>query len=153
MSYSVFLAGLSTMLSLIVAIGAQNAFVLRQGLRNEHVLAVVLICALSDAVLTTLGVASFGTIALRAPWLDPVMRWGGACFLAWYGARSLGSALRATSALTPGGAAERTALDADGARMPRPHLAEPARRSRHGRPARGDLDPVSGLRSLLRGRS
>ena len=110
MSYSVFLAGLSTMLSLIVAIGAQNAFVLRQGLRNEHVLAVVLICALSDAVLTTLGVASFGTIALRAPWLDPVMRWGGACFLAWYGARSLGSALRATSALTPGGAAERTAL-------------------------------------------
>jgi L-lysine exporter family protein LysE/ArgO len=105
-----FLGGLSVLLSLIVAIGAQNAFVLRQGLRDEHVLAVVLICALSDAVLITVGVTSFGGIALRAPWLDPVLRWGGACFLAWYGATSLRSALRSTGALTAAGPAEKAAL-------------------------------------------
>jgi len=66
MDLSAFLGGLSVLLSLIVAIGAQNAFVLREGLRDEHVLAVVLICALSDAVLITLGVTSFGGIVIRA---------------------------------------------------------------------------------------
>ena len=110
MDFSAFLGGLSVLLSLIVAIGAQNAFVLRQGLRDEHVLAVVLICALSDAVLITVGVTSFGGIAIRAPWLDPVLRWGGACFLAWYGATSLHSALRSTGALTATGPAEKAAL-------------------------------------------
>jgi L-lysine exporter family protein LysE/ArgO len=110
MNFSVFLAGLSTQLSLIVAIGAQNAFVLRQGLRGERVLAVVAICALSDAILIALGVASFGRIALGAPWLDPVMRYGGACFLAWYGAKSLHAALRSTLALTPESGAERGGL-------------------------------------------
>ncbi|MCR2326995.1 LysE family transporter, partial [Salmonella enterica] len=64
-------------LSLIVAIGSQNAFLLRQGLRNEHVFAVSLTCALSDAILIALGVAGFGTIIGMAPWLDPVMRYGG----------------------------------------------------------------------------
>jgi L-lysine exporter family protein LysE/ArgO len=110
MNFSVFLAGMSTLLSLIVAIGAQNAFVLRQGLRNEHVLAVVTICALSDAILITLGVTSFGKIALRAPWLDPAMRYGGACFLAWYGVKRLNSALRSTMALSPEGSTERANL-------------------------------------------
>ena len=110
MDLSAFLGGLSVLLSLIVAIGAQNAFVLRQGLRGEHVLAVVLICALSDAVLITVGVTGVGGIALRAPWLDPVLRWGGACFLAWYGATSLRSALRSTGALTAAGPAEKAAL-------------------------------------------
>jgi L-lysine exporter family protein LysE/ArgO len=107
LSFSVFLAGNATLLSLIVAIGAQNAFVLRQGLRDEHVLVVVMICALSDTILITLGVTSFGKIALRAPWIDPVMRYGGACFLAWYGAKSLNSALYSTLALTPKGATKR----------------------------------------------
>jgi len=110
MNFSVFLAGLATLLSLIVAIGAQNAFVLRQGFPDEHVLAVVLICALSDAVLITVGVTSFGGIVIRAPWLDPVLRWGGACFLAWYGATSFRSALRSTEALTAAGPAEKAAL-------------------------------------------
>lgn len=110
MNLSVYMAGLSMGLSLIVAIGAQNAFVLRQGLRNEHVFAVALICSLSDAILIVLGVTSFGKIALRLPWLDPVMRYGGAFFLAWYGAKSLYSALRSTAALTPKGATERAAL-------------------------------------------
>ena len=107
MVVSVFLAGLSTLLSLIVAIGAQNAFVLRQGLRNEHVLAVVTACAFFDAILITLGVTSFGKIVLWAPWLDPFLRYGGACFLAWYGAKSLHSACRSMSALSPEGPEQR----------------------------------------------
>ncbi len=67
MSPAIFLTGLMTGLSLIVAIGAQNAFVLRQGLRGDHVLAVCLTCALSDAVLIVLGVTSFGRIASCCP--------------------------------------------------------------------------------------
>jgi len=89
---------------------AENAFVLRQGLRDEHILAAVLICSLSDAFLIAVGVTSFGGIALRAPWLDPVLRCGGACFLAWYGATSFRSALRSTAALTPNGPTEKAAL-------------------------------------------
>ncbi|KFI30197.1 amino acid transporter [Haematobacter missouriensis] len=99
-----FLSGLTMSLGLIVAIGAQNAFVLRQGLRNEHVFAVCLTCALSDAVLVTLGVAGFGRITALFPWLEPVMRYGGAAFLLWYAARSLRSALRSEAALTVTGA-------------------------------------------------
>jgi len=99
MQLSVFLTGLTAGLGLIVAIGAQNAFVLRQGLRREHVLPVVLTCALSDAALILLGVTSFARIAALLPWLDPAMRFGGAAFLAWYGLRSLRAALRSTDAL------------------------------------------------------
>lgn len=86
-------------LSLIVAIGAQNAFVLRQGLKGEHVLAVCLACAVSDAMLIIIGVTSFGHIGRWLPWVDPMMRIGGAAFLAWYGARSLMSALRFNNSL------------------------------------------------------
>ena len=102
MSFPVYMTGLVTGLSLIVAIGAQNAFVMRQGLRNEHVLAVCLACGLSDALLIVLGVTSFVQIAMLAPWLDAIMRYGGATFLIWYGARSLHSALRSSGALTAG---------------------------------------------------
>lgn len=101
MSFSIYVTGLMVGLSLIVAIGAQNAFILRQGLRNEHVFAVCLACALSDAALIVLGVTSLQQIAGLLPWLDPVMRYGGAAFLAWYGAKSLYSALRSSSVLTP----------------------------------------------------
>lgn len=100
MDIPVFIAGLSIGLSLIVAIGAQNAFVLRQGLKGEHVFAVCLACALSDAVLIFLGVTSFGQIAAVLPWLDPVMRFGGAAFLIWYGAKSMYSALKSHGALS-----------------------------------------------------
>lgn len=93
------LAGFALGLSLIVAIGAQNAFVLRQGLRREHVGAVVLTCALSDAVLISAGVAGFGTLAAEAPWLERVMRYGGAAFLLVYGALSLRSAWRGGAVL------------------------------------------------------
>lgn len=102
MTLSIYMTGLMMGLSLIVAIGAQNAFILRQGVRQEHVFAVCLVCALSDAVLILLGVTSLGRIVAVLPWLDPVMRLAGAAFLAWYGARSLYSAWRSRGALTVG---------------------------------------------------
>jgi len=88
------LAGFALRLGLILAIGAQNAFVLRQGLRREHVLAVVLVCAVSDAVLVTVGVAGFGALAEAVPGLERVMRYGGAAFLIVYGARAFLAAWR-----------------------------------------------------------
>ncbi|MDH7785983.1 L-lysine exporter family protein LysE/ArgO [Ochrobactrum sp. 19YEA23] len=102
MNFSVYLTGLTMGLSLIVAIGAQNAFVLRQGLRDEHVFAVSLVCAVSDAVLITLGITSFQKIAAALPAIDPIMRYGGAAFLIWYGARSLYSAITSSAALSSG---------------------------------------------------
>ena len=67
--------------SVILAIGAQNAFVLRQGLRREHVGAVVLACAMSDAVLIAAGVTGFGLVSAKVPWIGAAMRWGGVIFL------------------------------------------------------------------------
>ena len=99
MSPSVYMTGLSMGLSLIVAIGAQNAFVLRQGLKREHVLPVVLACALSDALLIALGVTSLAQVIALMPWLEPAMRYGGAAFLLWYALRSLRSAMTSTDAL------------------------------------------------------
>ena len=104
MDFSTFFTGMMMSLSLIVAIGAQNAFILRQGLRGEYILAVCLTCALSDALLIILGVTSLKQIVTLLPWLDPVMRYGGAAFLIWYGARSLRSALKSASALDVEGA-------------------------------------------------
>ncbi|MEI8231132.1 MAG: LysE/ArgO family amino acid transporter [Actinomycetes bacterium] len=83
------LAGFLTGLSLIVAIGAQNAFVLRQGLLRKHVLVIVLICAFSDALLIALGVLGLGSLISALPWLLEVIRWLGVAFLVWYGSSSL----------------------------------------------------------------
>ena len=94
-----YLPGFALGLSLILAIGAQNAFVLRQGLRGEHVGAICLVCAASDAVLIVAGVAGFGALVERAPWIEPVFRLGGAAFLFLYGSRSLWAALRERHAL------------------------------------------------------
>lgn len=87
--------------SLILAIGAQNAFVLRQGLRQEHVAAVVAVCALSDAVLIAAGVAGFGAASKALPWLGAAMRWGGVAFLLVYGALRFRAAQRGGEALAP----------------------------------------------------
>ncbi|WP_170769141.1 LysE/ArgO family amino acid transporter [Ruegeria lacuscaerulensis] len=86
------IAGFALGFSLILAIGAQNAFVLRQGLRREHVFPLCLTCAVSDAILIAAGVAGFGTLAQAVPWFETAMRYGGAIFLTWYGLRSLRSA-------------------------------------------------------------
>jgi L-lysine exporter family protein LysE/ArgO len=110
------LTGLVTGLSLIVAIGAQNAFVLRQGLARQHVGVVVAICAAADVALIVAGVAGIGRIVERAPAALDVVRWLGVAFLTWYGVSSLLRARHAESleasqerALTRRGAAARAA--------------------------------------------
>ena len=79
-----YLAGFATALSLIVAIGAQNAFVLRQGLRREHVLPVVLTCALSDALLISGGILGLGALLTRSQLALDIAKYGGAAFLYTY---------------------------------------------------------------------
>lgn len=90
-------AGFGASLALIAAIGAQNAFVLRQGLRREHVLPIVLTCAASDALLIALGIGGLGAVILGDPRAVAVARWGGAAFLLGY------AVLAARRALRPGG--------------------------------------------------
>ncbi len=92
-----FLRGFATSGALIVAIGAQNAFVLRQGIKREHVLAVVLVCAVSDALLITIGVAGLGTFVQRSPALLTLARYGGAAFLIAYGLLAARRALHTES--------------------------------------------------------
>jgi len=96
-----YLSGFALSLSLILAIGAQNAFVLRQGLRGEHVLVVCALCAASDAVLICLGVFGAGWVAAQMPGLAPVMRYGGAAFLLGYGALNIRAAWRGGRHLEP----------------------------------------------------
>lgn len=91
--------GFFTALSLILAIGAQNAFVLRQGLTGQHVFALCLFCAASDAVLIAAGVAGFGWLVTLAPWFPSVMTLAGAAFLAVYGALRLRAALAGGAAM------------------------------------------------------
>ena len=97
------LTGLVTGLSLIIAIGAQNAYVLRQGLAREHVGGVVLVCTLSDVALIVAGVAGIGTIVEEAPRGLTVVRWLGVAFLGWYGVSSLLRARRTESLRVAGG--------------------------------------------------
>ena len=95
------LSGFSIGLSLILAIGAQNAFVLKQGLLRKHVFLVCLICALSDAILITLGVMGFGEIVLAYPWIELFSKYAGAFFLISYGLISLYSSAKNTHNLIP----------------------------------------------------
>ncbi|PTV97258.1 L-lysine exporter family protein LysE/ArgO [Rhodobacter aestuarii] len=101
-------AGFRLGLGLILAIGAQNAFVLRQGLRREHVFAVALFCAASDALLIALGVSGMGTLSNLAPWVAEALRWGGVAFLTWYGMRAALAAWRGGERLEAGAGAAPT---------------------------------------------
>ncbi|WP_405640498.1 LysE/ArgO family amino acid transporter [Streptomyces sp. NBC_00019] len=103
-------AGFGTGLSLIVAIGAQNAFVLRQGVRRDSVLAVVGICALSDAALIALGVGGLGAVVVAWPDALTAVGWIGGVFLLCYGA------LAARRVFRPAGTALRTEGEAAGSR-------------------------------------
>ncbi len=94
-----FFTGFGASLGLIAAIGAQNAFMLRLGLKGEHILPLVLICAVSDAVLISAGVAGFGDVLARFPWLEPALLYGGIAFLTYYGFTSLKSAWLNSEAL------------------------------------------------------
>ncbi len=89
--------GFLTGLSLIIAIGAQNAFVIRQGLLRQHVLLVVAICAISDAALIFLGTGGLGTLIQSRPSLLEFIRWFGVIYLTWFGIRSIRSAFKSQS--------------------------------------------------------
>jgi len=98
---SAFISGISLGFSLIAAIGAQNSFVLKQGLKQEHVFIICFICALSDAILITLGVSGFYVIVKETPWIKEVARDGGALFLVSYGIRSFWLAAKSSDSLVP----------------------------------------------------
>ena len=95
------LFGFSLGFSLILAIGAQNAFVLKQGLRGEHVFLVCLICAVSDAILILIGVSGFHVLVASFPSLVTIARYGGAAFLLVYGLLSFYNAIRLDHGLLP----------------------------------------------------
>jgi L-lysine exporter family protein LysE/ArgO len=84
--------GFLTGLSLIIAIGAQNAFVIKQGLLRQHVLLIVLICATSDAILIFLGTGGLGALVQSNQGLLEVVRWFGVAYLTWFGIKSVRSA-------------------------------------------------------------
>ncbi|KQQ67742.1 lysine transporter LysE [Pseudomonas sp. Leaf127] len=84
-----YLNGLLVALGLIMAIGAQNAFVLAQGLRREHHIPVALLCIVCDALLVAVGVFGLASLLVQNPTLLAVARWGGVVFLSWYGLQAL----------------------------------------------------------------
>lgn len=96
---STYFAGLLLSFSLILAIGAQNAFVLKQGLLKQHVFWVCFVCALSDALLISLGVFGFAGLLSQQTWLIQAMKWFGAIFLFIYGLRSFYNAYQAKDGL------------------------------------------------------
>jgi L-lysine exporter family protein LysE/ArgO len=89
-----FTSGVASGLALIIAIGAQNAFVIRQGLQRQHVLIVVLLCAISDALLIAAGTAGLGQVIESAPQVLEVIRWFGVSYLAFFGIKSVRSAFK-----------------------------------------------------------
>lgn len=89
-----YLTGMLTGWSLIVAIGAQNAFVIRQGLTRKYVLPVVTICAIADAALIAAGVAGLGAVIKGLPWMLEFIRWFGVAYLLWFAYKSVRSALK-----------------------------------------------------------
>jgi L-lysine exporter family protein LysE/ArgO len=101
------LPGLLTGLSLIMAIGAQNAFVIRQGLTRSHVFLVVLVCSVVDIALICLGIGGLGALITGLPWLLEVIRWFGVAYLSWFGIRSAWAAFKNES-LDAAGAAEQS---------------------------------------------
>lgn len=123
------LHGLLTGLALIVAIGSQNVFVLRQGLRREHVLAVVAVCTLSDVVLISAGAGGLGLLVAAAPGLVQVARWAGAAFLlgyallaGWRALRPTGESLEAQASSGRRGGAAAVALTALALTWLNPHV-------------------------------
>ena len=96
-----FFAGFTLSLSLILAIGSQNAFVLKQGIKKQHVLLVCTLCALSDAILISLGIAGFGVVVNEYPLIETYSRYGGAAFLLVYAILSFKSAFSESHGLEP----------------------------------------------------
>ena len=106
--FAPLLTGFSLSAGLIIAIGSQNAFVLRQGLRREHVGPVVAFCALADLALIAAGVAGLGAVLGRLPGLVTLLALGGAMFLGWYGLTALRRAAQPGKLVTDGAGAALT---------------------------------------------
>lgn len=100
---SIFVTGVVTGFALIVAVGAQNAFLLRQGIRGEHVLPVILVCLVSDVFAITVGVAGFGVVLERWPAVLPIAQIGGGLYLLAFGAQSAMRAWRPAALKAEGG--------------------------------------------------
>jgi len=100
---SIFVTGFLTGFALIVAVGAQNAFLLRQGVRGEHVLPVILVCLVSDVFAITVGVAGFGVVLERWPAVLPIAQIGGGLYLLAFGAQSAMRAWRPAALKAEGG--------------------------------------------------
>lgn len=94
-----YLQGFAIGLSLIVAIGAQNAFVLKQGLKKQAVFWVCFVCALSDSILVVLGITGFSTVIQLYPELVGFAKWAGAVFLLWYGLQHAIQAFKSNQSL------------------------------------------------------
>ena len=103
-----YLNGILIAIGLIMAIGAQNAYVLAQSLRREHHLLVATLCVLCDALLVAAGVFGLASLLLQSPLLLGIARWGGAAFLLWYGARALQRALQPQGLSNDGAAPARS---------------------------------------------
>ncbi|MCW7553763.1 LysE/ArgO family amino acid transporter [Endozoicomonas gorgoniicola] len=103
-----FFSGFSLGLSLILAIGSQNAFVLKQGIKNHYLFFVCLICSISDAILIALGVTGFGVIVKEIPSIEIIARYGGASFLFIYSLISFKSALSENHYLKPEGSSNKS---------------------------------------------
>ena len=97
-----YLQGFAIGLSLIVAIGAQNAFVLKQGLKKQAVFWVCFVCALSDSILVVLGITGFATVIQLYPELVDLAKWAGAVFLLWYGLQHAIQAFQSNQSLHAG---------------------------------------------------
>lgn len=98
---SAYISGFSLSLSLILAIGAQNAFVLKQGLKQQHVFLVCSLCAISDAILIAFGVSGFGAVLNKYPAIEQVARYAGALFLFAYALKSFYTAYYYNHSLNP----------------------------------------------------
>jgi len=99
--FGAFASGFGVSLSLIMAIGAQNAFVLKQGIKQEHIFLICSLCAISDAILIFLGVFGFGYLIEQFPLLQDFARYGGFAFLLLYGLKSFYAAWKMSHALLP----------------------------------------------------
>jgi L-lysine exporter family protein LysE/ArgO len=120
-----FSSGLASGLALIIAIGAQNAFVIRQGLQRQHVLTVVLLCSISDALLIAAGTAGLGKLIATAPQVLEIVRWFGVTYLAFFGIKSLRSAFKHNSLTLEQGAVvsrKKTILTVLGLTFLNPHV-------------------------------
>lgn len=100
-----YLSGFAVSFSLILAIGSQNAFVLKQGLKREHVFIICLFCAITDALFISAGVAGFGAVTARYPHLIEFAKIAGALFLLAYGLQSLYASFTKTHAMSSDGEA------------------------------------------------